>query len=180
MTHEEAFLRAIVEAPDDPAPRLVFADWLEEHGGGTTPHLIRLFRDRPPRRREPLWFSGLLHDLPDGFEVGYYCGFVDAVRCETAAFLGHAAALFRTAPVTEVRLTDREPGRIGGRHYWLRATEYAAQPWRIPVDLAYAMNAAERRAGYVTPTAAHVALSAACVTLGRRLAGLPAPAPAPA
>jgi uncharacterized protein (TIGR02996 family) len=28
----EAFLAAIVVAPDDPAPRLVFADWLEEQG----------------------------------------------------------------------------------------------------------------------------------------------------
>jgi uncharacterized protein (TIGR02996 family) len=28
---EEAFLRAIVENPDDDTPRLVFADWLDEH-----------------------------------------------------------------------------------------------------------------------------------------------------
>jgi uncharacterized protein (TIGR02996 family) len=32
MTHEEAFLRAIREAPDDDGPRLVYADWLEERG----------------------------------------------------------------------------------------------------------------------------------------------------
>lgn len=32
MTNEDAFLRAIVETPDDDNPRLQFADWLEERG----------------------------------------------------------------------------------------------------------------------------------------------------
>jgi uncharacterized protein (TIGR02996 family) len=29
---EEPFLRAMAEAPDDDLPRMVFADWLDEHG----------------------------------------------------------------------------------------------------------------------------------------------------
>jgi uncharacterized protein (TIGR02996 family) len=33
MTQDEAFLEAIREQPDDDAPRLIYADWLEEHGG---------------------------------------------------------------------------------------------------------------------------------------------------
>jgi uncharacterized protein (TIGR02996 family) len=32
MTDEEAFLAAIREAPSDPLPRLVYADWLDEQG----------------------------------------------------------------------------------------------------------------------------------------------------
>jgi uncharacterized protein (TIGR02996 family) len=32
MTHD-AFLRAIEESPGDDTPRLIYADWLEEHGG---------------------------------------------------------------------------------------------------------------------------------------------------
>jgi uncharacterized protein (TIGR02996 family) len=32
MSEESAFLRAIREEPDDDAPRLVYADWLEERG----------------------------------------------------------------------------------------------------------------------------------------------------
>jgi uncharacterized protein (TIGR02996 family) len=32
MTHDEAFLQTIIENPDDDAPRLVYADWLEERG----------------------------------------------------------------------------------------------------------------------------------------------------
>ena len=32
MTPDDAFLQAIVEAPDDDTPRLIYADWLEERG----------------------------------------------------------------------------------------------------------------------------------------------------
>ena len=32
MNHHDAFLRAIVGRPADDAPRLVYADWLDEHG----------------------------------------------------------------------------------------------------------------------------------------------------
>src|SRR4051812_3832655 len=32
MTDHDAILRAIIEEPDDYAHRLVYADWLEEHG----------------------------------------------------------------------------------------------------------------------------------------------------
>jgi uncharacterized protein (TIGR02996 family) len=32
MPDEQAFLRAILERPDDDAPRLIYADWLEERG----------------------------------------------------------------------------------------------------------------------------------------------------
>jgi uncharacterized protein (TIGR02996 family) len=32
MTHDDAFLQAILEAPEDDTPRLIYADWLDEHG----------------------------------------------------------------------------------------------------------------------------------------------------
>jgi uncharacterized protein (TIGR02996 family) len=38
----EPFLRAICQAPDDDAPRLVFADWLEENGDPDRAEFIRL------------------------------------------------------------------------------------------------------------------------------------------
>jgi uncharacterized protein (TIGR02996 family) len=38
----EAFLRAICDRPDDDAPRLVYADWLEEHGDAERARFIRL------------------------------------------------------------------------------------------------------------------------------------------
>jgi uncharacterized protein (TIGR02996 family) len=33
MTEEDALIRAILAAPDDATPRLIYADWLEERGG---------------------------------------------------------------------------------------------------------------------------------------------------
>src|SRR5262245_54378867 len=32
MTEEDALIRAVLAAPDDPGPQLVYADWLEERG----------------------------------------------------------------------------------------------------------------------------------------------------
>src|SRR5690242_12437796 len=32
MTRDQAFLHALLDRPEDDAPRLVYADWLEEHG----------------------------------------------------------------------------------------------------------------------------------------------------
>jgi uncharacterized protein (TIGR02996 family) len=37
------FLRAILDKPDDQAPRLVFADWLDEHGDSDRAEVLRLW-----------------------------------------------------------------------------------------------------------------------------------------
>lgn len=42
MTHDDAFLQAILEAPDDDTPRLIYADWLDEHGDPARAEFIRL------------------------------------------------------------------------------------------------------------------------------------------
>jgi uncharacterized protein (TIGR02996 family) len=34
MKHEDAFLQSIREHPEDDTPRLIFADWLDEHDNG--------------------------------------------------------------------------------------------------------------------------------------------------
>src|SRR5207248_690173 len=41
MAKQEAFLRAIAANPDDDAPRLIFADWLEENGDPERAEFIR-------------------------------------------------------------------------------------------------------------------------------------------
>jgi type VI secretion system protein ImpC len=66
VTHDEAFLQAIFQAPDDDAPRLVYADWLEEHGQPERAEFIRvqcalarpgqdLRREADRRRAQELW-----------------------------------------------------------------------------------------------------------------------------
>ena len=42
MTHDDAFLQAILETPDDDTPRLIYADWLDEHGDVARAEFIRL------------------------------------------------------------------------------------------------------------------------------------------
>ena len=41
MSERDAFLQAVCEHPEDDAPRLVFADWLEEHGDPARADFIR-------------------------------------------------------------------------------------------------------------------------------------------
>jgi uncharacterized protein (TIGR02996 family) len=41
MSTEKTFLQTICETPDDDAPRLVFADWLEDNGQSERAELIR-------------------------------------------------------------------------------------------------------------------------------------------
>jgi len=42
MGEREALLRAVCDNPDDDLPRLVFADWLEEHGEPERAEFIRV------------------------------------------------------------------------------------------------------------------------------------------
>jgi uncharacterized protein (TIGR02996 family) len=56
MPEEEAFLRTIRDRPTEDEPRLVYADWLEEHGETARAEFIRLFHQLQhiPRRLEEL------------------------------------------------------------------------------------------------------------------------------
>src|SRR5689334_11806572 len=42
MARDDAFLQAICDNPDDDAPRLVYADWLEERGDAARAEFIRV------------------------------------------------------------------------------------------------------------------------------------------
>ena len=53
MTHEDAFLQAIRTAPDDDAPRLLYADWLEERGDPRGARPIRVQCPGPPPGVDP-------------------------------------------------------------------------------------------------------------------------------
>src|SRR6266404_2275885 len=41
MNHHQAFLQDILEKPDDDLPRLIYADWLDEHGDPDRAEFIR-------------------------------------------------------------------------------------------------------------------------------------------
>jgi uncharacterized protein (TIGR02996 family) len=85
MTHDNPFLQAIIEDPDNDNPRLVYADWLEEHGQPDKAEYLRVqctlarLPEGDPQRRELEerergllanhlggWLAGRLRDLQDG------------------------------------------------------------------------------------------------------------------
>ena len=54
MTDQDALLRALCEAPEDDAPRLIYADWLDEHGDPMQAEFIRRHIAMGPRQL-PWW-----------------------------------------------------------------------------------------------------------------------------
>lgn len=126
LTHA-AFLSAIAECPDDDAPRLIYADWLDDEGLPDRAELIRaqcrlarLPGDSPEHRLLTRRCSDLLTAHERGWRAalpeldgitweGFDRGFVEAAFAVTAeAFLTHAEALFAAAPVRRVQI-----GRLG-------------------------------------------------------------------
>src|SRR4051794_32638868 len=120
---DAAFLQDIVEHPDDDAPRLIYADWLADHGDEDRAELIRLqcrraemivvdadYRSILGRETRLLeqhadrWRAAL-PKLP-GVEWGDFSrGFVDGIRADSAeALLASAEAVYRAAPVRKLQI----------------------------------------------------------------------------
>jgi uncharacterized protein (TIGR02996 family) len=125
MTDEPAFIRMIAAAPDDDAPRLVYADVLEERGdpaGAARAEFIRVQCERArlvpdtPRSRE-LWFrdAALLDwarhwraELPavEGVQFGGFIrGFIDQVRASADPLARHFRMVIDSVPLRKVTLT---------------------------------------------------------------------------
>lgn len=90
MSVHRGFLQAILEAPADPAPRLVYADWLEEQGDATSLAQAEYLRvecalDAPPAkdpaRRK---FSARLRHLQAAVGDDWWRA-LDAARVEECA-----------------------------------------------------------------------------------------------
>jgi uncharacterized protein (TIGR02996 family) len=142
----EALLAAVLDAPDDDLPRLIYADWLEEYGddlGLRRAHFIRAqirypeetdceyeLRGHAPRSERPSLLGRLIDredvrrllvDLMHGFPasdcvVTFRRGFVDEVNAPLATLLGHGAAAVKAHPVARMMATDREPCDRCGNH----------------------------------------------------------------
>jgi uncharacterized protein (TIGR02996 family) len=118
---EQALLRGVLDHPDDDAPRLVFADWLEEHGDAARAEFIRVQidlailpagdrRGAALRKREKAllkahrkeWlkpFDGLID------EGEFRRGFVERVTVFCDQLLTeNAGTLFEIAPVRDLEV----------------------------------------------------------------------------
>ncbi|MFO0842539.1 MAG: TIGR02996 domain-containing protein [Gemmataceae bacterium] len=119
----QAFESDLVAHPDDDTPRLVLADWLEEHGDGHAAaraefirvqvELARLGKDDPGhdelRRREEVllaahrdhWLGPLAGVVTDAVWVR---GFPQRMKLGVRAFMDNADEIFRQAPVLHLQL----------------------------------------------------------------------------
>jgi uncharacterized protein (TIGR02996 family) len=130
---ERALLAAVIEHPDDDTPRLVYADWLEEHTEQTErAELIRLgvqrrkldgldpaawvlnsrLRQIRDRHKSDYWTA----DLPKLSEVTWCVplwGFTSQIRVwSPEEWRRNEDAIFAAAPVTDVALIlERNPGQ---------------------------------------------------------------------
>lgn len=127
MTDEEALFAGVLAAPDDDVPRLVLADWLEEHGQEDRAEFIRVQIERAgvpkavPRfkeciRRERVLFARNKETWlepfqfwPGGGYVTFERGFISIIKASVDYLLLNAEKLWRRAPIREVYVTD-------GRH----------------------------------------------------------------
>jgi uncharacterized protein (TIGR02996 family) len=134
MSDRQALLRSVVAAPDDDAPRLVFADWLDENGAPERAEFIRVqcrlaqsgvadpayeaLRDREAE----LWAAhGSEWAAPFarfGAELTFRRGFPDSARMSAEDFLRHGAELLRLSTVRAAELARA----------WLNADALAGCP----------------------------------------------------
>jgi uncharacterized protein (TIGR02996 family) len=126
MSDSEAFLHEIIAAPDDDAPRLVYADWLEEQGDPRG-EFIRLqceLAREPvqPSRLDPLE-KDFVHDGPAELRIReaellreherqwlgsvaehcskwmFHRGFVEFIEVAALHFVQHGSRLFAEHPI---------------------------------------------------------------------------------
>jgi uncharacterized protein (TIGR02996 family) len=123
MIHPE-FLSAILDNPTSDDPRLVYADWLDEHcdprgefirvqcrlaqAAGKDQCLFELEIREGELLHEfaPAW-AGPIADLVDLW--AFHRGFVEEIGTAADRFLAHADALFREAPIQEIHFADSGP-----------------------------------------------------------------------
>lgn len=126
MTHADAFLQDILAHPDDDAPRLIFADWLEEQGDANSTARAEFIRIQcalaakklPEQQRAELvrrekqfldewdgeWVRPIRR-LVHSWE--FHRGFIHYVGISAGKFLAHTGRLFRRAPIQHLSLQAR-------------------------------------------------------------------------
>jgi uncharacterized protein (TIGR02996 family) len=127
---DEAFLKDIVESPDDDTPRLIYADWLEDHGNADRAEFIRAQVElaQPPaprtrtrrqqmeRRVKALWKQ---HGADWAKQPG---GGSDKLECWERGFCAHHSARDLATLTAELprRLTEAP---IQHAHIWSTGRE---------------------------------------------------------
>ncbi len=151
MTEHPGLLADILENPGDDTPRLVYADWLEDHGQDAAGRFIRRQIQNDGAPLVPLsWIGDTVRAMipsrtlagmhgraiirPAVYEDGspqveYRRGFIHTVRCPLAAWEQHGPSLVARHPIQRVEATDA----AGESH--ARANQNC--PWSVRPVLIY-------------------------------------------
>ncbi|WP_088260638.1 TIGR02996 domain-containing protein [Fimbriiglobus ruber] len=129
MTERDALLRAVLENPDDDLPRLVMADWLEEHGQESEAVKIR-YGVANPHETEGKYLAQAMSF------ASIRRGFIEQVACPCEVFMAKAGEWFGVQPITRVVLSDKRPhlphvGRPGETRH-LDYSPWKAFYWNSP------------------------------------------------
>jgi uncharacterized protein (TIGR02996 family) len=96
MTHEEAFLADILGHPGEDAPRLIFADWLDERGGEGDAERAEFVRVQCELARADLAedsYPSFGHGPASAGGVCPVCGHVEHLRARERDLLAHLCIL---------------------------------------------------------------------------------------
>lgn len=143
MSDREAMLLAIQADPGDDTRRLVFADYLDEHGDGHRDAAWAWYvrwscsPDLPTEAEmvQTREVYNLIHPIPDGSEATWERGFVRKLRMPAATLFAHAPAHAEQLAVVErVVLTDLRPSGTTARYFaWFHeSTTPTGDPDNVP------------------------------------------------
>ena len=135
MSDEDALLNAIAAHPEEDTPRLMYADWLDEHGDPIRAEFIRVqcavkqLEQRPAEeqkqhvhlyRRQEEFLDLHRRDLlgPLGADLNYFDvifdrGFVSELTMPAPVFLRHAADIRAFRPTPRIRVTQAGGTNLG-------------------------------------------------------------------
>lgn len=124
MSDGSALLRAILADPDDDAPRLIYADWIDENGDPARAAFIRaqitlarLPQDHPDRDRLVQTERTLWKQNRDAWKAWvpkwahvdrFHRGFLEDIRCDAEDFIAHSDEVRSRTPLMGARLDGLE------------------------------------------------------------------------
>ncbi len=177
MTESEALLQAIIENPDADLPRLVYADWIEEHGSDSErAEFIRVQIELPNRGPDFLkqydrewelieqktneWFPDFeITNNPEWFDEPHcegnkpeqwalLCrGFLDRVACTMSYWVEHGPKLIREHPIQIVMITDKRTWNVGREFTWFDDGDIVDATDGLPECIYYFLEGYTSRGG---------------------------------
>jgi uncharacterized protein (TIGR02996 family) len=139
VNERDALLKAVCDNPDDDTPRLVFADWLQEHGDEDRAEFIRLQielaalpegkkKQKAQAREKELLdahrdeWTEPLEEFEGSRTADYYefrRGFVEAIGSDGEIMVEEGERVFELAPIRELVLADEEEYGALAKCEWL-------------------------------------------------------------